>query len=102
MADRTSAGVFGTIFELLAENPTAGHKAMAFKIYAMSRQYDFSPYQMEADEACKKLGLLRRGINSSYPDDGIKSLWPSDRGYEQVIAEGETGALDATGKVQVR
>ena len=32
MADRTAARIFGTIFELLAENPTDDHKSIAKKI----------------------------------------------------------------------
>jgi hypothetical protein len=66
MADRTSAEIFGKIFELLAENPTDEHKEMAAKIYPMAGNYDFAPYQMDADEA-----LITRGddaiLNSRLP-----------------------------------
>ena len=58
MADRTSAGIFGQIFELLAEDPTEDHKALALRVYDMTRGYDFNDYQMNADEALETLGLV--------------------------------------------
>ena len=85
MADRTSANIFGEIFCMLAENPSDEHKEMARRIFEHSREYDFSSYQMEADSACLKLGLIRRGVNPHYPDEGIMNLWPNDDGYEDVI-----------------
>lgn len=78
MADRTSAELFGTLFELLAENPTDEHKAIARRMFDLSGRYDFSEYQMEADEACVTLGLARRGIHAEYPEDGEVVLWPGD------------------------
>ena len=57
MADRTSAHLFGTIFRLLAENPTEEHIAIAKEIWPLAWEYDFSTYQMDADEALEKLGL---------------------------------------------
>lgn len=90
MADRTSASIFGTLFEVLAEAPTAEHKALAFKMYRISQGYDFSPYQMGADEACEKLGLRRRDVNS--PNGRIVGLWPDDPGYEQAAPKGENDA----------
>jgi hypothetical protein len=60
MADRTSASLFATFFEMLAKDPTDEHKAMARKLWPMRREYDFSEYQMYCDEALKRLGLARR------------------------------------------
>lgn len=57
MADRTSAGIFGGIFELLAENPTNENKRLASEIYDMALNYDFSVSQMDCDESLIKLGL---------------------------------------------
>lgn len=54
MADRSSASLFAMIFESLA----SGKPPTAEAIWAMTRGYDFSPYQMECDGALKKLGLL--------------------------------------------
>lgn len=69
MADRTSARVFGKVFELLAKNPTDEHKAIAKEIFAETGEYDFSSYQMDADDALMKLGLARIGVDPNYPDD---------------------------------
>lgn len=78
MADRTSAGLFAKIFELLAKNPTDEHRAMAREIWSFTGEYDFSPYQMSADDSLIALGLARVGVNSRYPEDGVVILYPSD------------------------
>jgi hypothetical protein len=70
MADRTSAGLFGKIFELLAKNPTDEHKAIAKEIFAETGEYDFSNYQMYADEPLIALGLAKKGIDPKYPEEG--------------------------------
>lgn len=93
MSDRNSAELFCLIFELLAENPTDEHKQMARKIYDKSSQYDFSNSQMEADDACLKLGIARKGVNPKYPEDGEVILWPSDEGYDDA-ADQTTGAVN--------
>ena len=69
MADRTSASLFGKIFDLLAKNPKE-NKAIAAEIYPMRKGYDFSDYQMYCDESLIKLGLAKMGINPKYPEDG--------------------------------
>lgn len=61
MSDRTSAGLFGDIFDLLAENPSKDHKAIAKKIWPKRMEYDFSDYQMGCDESLIKLGLAKKG-----------------------------------------
>lgn len=63
MSDRTSAGLFADIFNLLAENPTKDHKAIAKKIWPKRGDYDFSDYQMGCDESLIKLGLATKGPN---------------------------------------
>lgn len=70
MADRTSASLFGKIFDLLAKNPTEENKAIAAEIYPMRNGFDFSDYQMYCDESLIKLGLAKMGINPKYPEDG--------------------------------
>lgn len=70
MADRTSAGLFGKIFDLLAKNPTEENKSIAAEIYPMRSGYDFSDYQMYCDESLIKLGLAKMGVNPDYPEDG--------------------------------
>jgi len=69
MSDRTSAALFGKIFRLLANNPTDEHKTIAKEIWMSSGQFDFSFYQMDADDALIKLGLAKKGIDPDYPDD---------------------------------
>jgi len=70
MADRTSAGIFGLVFKLLAKNPTEEHKAIALKLWKESQYCDFSDDQMDADAALKKLGLARKRVSKEYPEDG--------------------------------
>jgi len=70
VADRTSAGLFGLFFDLLAENPTEEHKTMAQEIWRATRAYDFSPYQMDCDDSLLTLGLARKGLDPKYPEEG--------------------------------
>lgn len=84
MADRTSAGLFAKIFELLAQNPTDEHKRIAQEIYSYTGEYDFSDYQMGADEACLTLGIARKGIHPDYPEDGEMILFPNDPGFDNA------------------
>ncbi len=80
MADRTSAGVFGTIFGLLAKNPTDDHKAIAKEIWPLTGNYDFSEYQMEADDDLITLGLAKKGIDPDWPADGEIILYADSNG----------------------
>ena len=59
MSDRTSGGIFGMVFEHLAEDPTDANKAFAKKMWEKSRSYDFIPYQMGCDDALITLGLAK-------------------------------------------
>jgi hypothetical protein len=59
MADRTSAELFCNIFEILAEDPSEDHKALALKVFNLTRGYDFCEYQMGADKYLLKLDLCR-------------------------------------------
>lgn len=71
MADRTSAEIFGNLFQWLAEKPeSAERNADAAKVWQLSRGYDFSPCQMEAEDALLSLGLARRVPNTEHPDEG--------------------------------
>ena len=47
MSDRTNAGLFKKIFELLAKNPTEEQKTIAAEIFPMRDDYDFSDNQMD-------------------------------------------------------
>ncbi len=65
MADRNSADIFGSILTYLSvlnkdkKGDLFGALSyVAEKIYDMSEEYDFSPYQMGCDEALKEFGLL--------------------------------------------
>lgn len=85
MADRTSAGLFGTIFELLAKNPTDEHKAIAKEIFSKTGDYDFNNYQMYADEALLTLGLAVRAIHPKYPEDGETIIYADDSYFIEVV-----------------
>lgn len=75
MADRTSARLFGKIFDLLAKNPTEEHKAIAKEIYAETIDYDFRNYQMYADESLIILELAKKGIDTDYPEEGEQVIY---------------------------
>lgn len=76
MADRTSAGLFGEIFAYLATQPqTPQRDAFALRCFQMTHEYDFSSYQMGADDALITLGLARRGVDPDYPDEGETLLY---------------------------
>lgn len=60
MADRTSAAIFGKVFELIAVNITDETKNIAEELYKETYSYDFSQYQMKADEALIKLGFAKK------------------------------------------
>jgi len=83
MADRTSARIFGDIFDLLAEDPDK-YKEVAHKIYGLVCGYDFDDYQMCANDACLVLGIARIGINTDCPEDGEIILYPGYSGYENA------------------
>lgn len=57
MADRTSAALFGSLFNWLA----SGKPIKPTELWNTMREgdYDFSNYQMSADPALKKLALFR-------------------------------------------
>jgi hypothetical protein len=60
MADRSSAYLFATIFELIDEHVPAEKKhEIAKRYWKMSQEYDFSNYQLESDETLVRLGLAR-------------------------------------------
>ena len=84
MADHTSAEIFGRILNLLAANPNGENRQLARKIMQLSRDYDFSPYQMYADEACLALDVARLGIHPKQPQDGIIWLYYGDPGFEEA------------------
>lgn len=76
MADRTSAEIFGNVFTYLASQPqTPERDAFASKMWECHRDYDFSDYQMGADNALLKLGLARYGIHPDYPEEGEVLLY---------------------------
>lgn len=71
MADRTSAEIFGNIFEWLAKKPDTPERTEDAKMFwRMSFSYDFSPSQMEASEACLSLGLAKMAVDPRWPEDG--------------------------------
>lgn len=70
MADRTSAKIFGKVFNLLAQNPSEENKALAKTMFNEADNYDFSFYQMECDSSLITLGLAEMGVDPDYPEEG--------------------------------
>ena len=68
MADRTTAALFGKIFNLLSENPDQRAKQIAIEIWGERTEFDFCEYQMYCDEALIKLGLAKR-VSDEEADD---------------------------------
>lgn len=62
MSDRTSAEIFGRVFEVLAVYARAGKRpdptVLASEIFVLVKDYDFSECQMDADDALRALYLL--------------------------------------------
>ncbi|HPO92897.1 MAG TPA: hypothetical protein PL072_05440 [Phycisphaerales bacterium] len=79
MADRTSAGLFGMFFNVLAKNPTEEHRQMALEVYRETRNYDFNDYQMYCDDALVTLGLARKKID---PEDGEERMFYGPEGED--------------------
>jgi hypothetical protein len=82
MADRTSAAIFGEMFNYLANGtPDAGAKRMAKKMWDMQKEYDFSPDQMACDNALVKLGLAAKSKDDegyacmAYGPEGDREVW---------------------------
>jgi hypothetical protein len=60
MVDRTSAELFGNIFSRLANKQTEETIEIAKDLWSNTSGYDFSPYQMESDDALINLGLAKK------------------------------------------
>jgi len=78
MADRTSAHLFGTIFRLLAKNPSEENKTIAKEIFPLTNNYDFSNYQMDADDALIALDLAHIGTNEGDDEERETIIYHDD------------------------
>ena len=81
MSDRTSAGIYSEVFELLASDPTAQHKKWALKLWKASFECDFAPEDMHCDKALKKLELAIDGTDK-YGDKCVLYRKLSGNGFE--------------------
>lgn len=83
MSDHTSAEIFGNIFKMLADFKRQGISVSDWAEYfwQQSRDYDFSAYQMDADNHLFELGYARKGEHKDYPGD-IVTLYRDGRGWE--------------------
>jgi hypothetical protein len=59
MADRTSAELFGNIFEYIAGHTKMDVEDFIVWLWKQQHNYDFSPYQMGCDDALLELGLAK-------------------------------------------
>jgi hypothetical protein len=75
MADRTSARIFGLFFNHLAKNPTEENITLAKELTKELTNYDFSLYQMDADEALITLGLAKIQYDEKWDEDEIIYLF---------------------------
>lgn len=83
MADRTSPGIFSSIFTKLAEdiNANSANRAYAQTVaqhmWGQMRSYDFSNDQLGCDEALITLGLARN------TEEGVQYRTLDLRGWEE-------------------
>lgn len=84
MANMEAARGYGKIFMLLAANPTPDHKALAWRIFELSKPLDFTPGDMGAEEACLTLGIARPN-NRPFPLDDAAVIWPDEDGYGEAF-----------------
>jgi hypothetical protein len=70
MADRSAARILGRAFAVLAEQPDDRAKALARRLWDLTKGADFDPSQMGANEALLALGLGRYRVDTNYPEDG--------------------------------
>lgn len=83
MSDRSSAYLFAIIFQGLAEENIMFRapdqvRALARYIWKQLGNYDFSPYQMECDDALVTLRLARRVRDEYNPDETVTRYGPVD------------------------
>ena len=91
MADRTAAGIFGIFFgQLATDYERAGedydepgdHRAYLLKLarsmWTETWNYDFSPYQMERDEALLTLDLANDSDRTRMYRSRDGQVWESD------------------------
>ncbi len=82
MADRDSAYLFGLIFKLIDDYvPDNEALKVAAKHWAISREFDFSPSQIEANETLKRLRLAKEIVDKRYPEDG--PVWMYGPKYDE-------------------
>lgn len=86
MADRTSAGIFAFMFELLAENPSDSNKALALKLYNFyqAEDYDFNPSEMYVSESCLKLQIAKLRKDKNDKTDRGMVVFLGEVGFDQA------------------
>lgn len=89
VSDRTSAEIFVDVFTYLAAQPkTPERDAFARKAWEWTGKYDFSPYQLDADDALIALGLAVRVPDQDDPDGSLMVFFDGDEGFEDALAAG--------------
>lgn len=71
MADRSSAWIYGRVFEMIvrAVEPKR-QKAEARRAWKDMQEFDFAPDDMHAEKALLKLGLAKKKVDPQFPEDG--------------------------------
>lgn len=68
MADRSAASAFGVVFEILASQvDLKAVRGAAEEIFDETVGYDFSPDQMDCDDALEELGLYNSNTQAYGP-----------------------------------
>lgn len=89
MSDRSSAELFGEIFNLIVGYvPKAEQPKVAGEFWKMSRGYDFSDYQMGCDDQLIELGLAHKAVDPDYPEDGEQTVYEPAPRQQSTDAQG--------------
>lgn len=79
MSDRSSAEIFGLIFEVLAKPGRFDRKKAASVIWRNTGNFDFSPYQMDCDDSLIALGLATKCKCGGIKYEGEDDAYHKDR-----------------------
>ncbi len=89
MSDRSSAYIFGRVFELIDKHVPKGKRfTQARRFWTMSLEFDFGPSDMHADPALKRLGLARKGLSPDYPEEGPITIYLGEVGWRGALPTG--------------
>lgn len=104
MGDSKSCEIFSKVLKLLAENPTREHIDIAHELYAMTRNYDFTDYELDCNDALVALELARYVPDPDFPGKpaiAYGPIPPAERRRRELEKKRQLDELDRGGKAMV-